>query len=276
MEQGKNNKGVIALFGVIIVILLALVVLLATGTISFKKGNSINNGGNNNSINDIVKNSKENLYDNIEIKKETLDELYYLIGALPEVGEEITAPRHCLNAAVTNTTYLGIPYAKDVFSWYVTAYKKQADYDKYKDANMYVDNGKVKVSAYNCAACFTIEKVEVEKFKKLYYFGPEEKFDFITDNIENYDNIYSAVQSLGSLVHCDYNVKHNITNVNVEKGTEGETVYLTDEQIVTRYDDVENGDVSQLTKQTINYSFYKKNGNDTYMLDHIFHSNKIK
>ena len=40
------------------------------------------------------------------------------------------------------------------------------------------------MSAYNCAACFTIEKTEAEIFKKLYYFGPEEKFDFIKDNIE--------------------------------------------------------------------------------------------
>lgn len=276
MEQEKNNKGVIALLVVIIVFLLALVVLLATGTISFKEGNSINTSGNNNATNDIGKNYKENLYDNIEMNKETLDELYYLIGALPEDGEEITAPRHCLNAAVTNTTYLGIPYAKDVFSWYVATYKKQADYDKYKDANMYVSNGTIKVSAYNCAACFTIEKAEAENFKKLYYFGPEEKFEFITDNIENYNNIYSATQSLGSPVHCDYNVKHNITKVDVEKGTEGETIYLTDEQIVTRYDYVENGDVSQLTKQTINYSFYKKNGNDTYQLYHVFHRNKVK
>ena len=272
MEQEKNNKGVITLLVIIIVILLALVILFATGTISLK--NTTTNG-NINSIYDIVKNSKENLYDNIEMNKETLDELYYLIGALPEDNEEITAPRHCLNTAVTNTTYLGIPFAKDVFSWYVIAYKKQADYDKYKDAVMYVDNGNLKVSAYNCAACFTIEKTEVDKFKKLYYFGPEEEFEFITDNIENYDNIYSAVHSLGSPVHCDYNVKHNITKVDVKKGTEGETIYLTDEQIVTRYDDVETDDVSQLTKQTITYSFYKKNGNDTYELDNVFHGNIV-
>ena len=271
MEQGKNNRGVITLLVVIIVVLLVLVALLATGIISFKKGNNTNNNGNNNTTTDIEKNNKENLYDNIEMNKETLNELYYLIGALPEDGEEITAPRHCLNTAVTNTTYSGVPYAKDVFSWYVTAYKKKANYDKYKDATMYVSDGTVKVSAYHCAACFTIEKTEVEKFKKLYYFGPEEEFEFIRDNIENYDNIYSAVHSLGSPVHCDYNVKHNITKVDTEKGTEGETIYLTDQQIVTKYDDVENGDVSQLTEQTINYSFYKKNGNDTYKLDHVSH-----
>ena len=51
---------------------------------------------------------------------------------------------------------------------------------------------------------------------------------------------------------------------------------ITDVQVVTRYDDVENNDVSQLTKQTINYSFYKKNGNDTYQLDYVFHRNKVK
>ena len=46
---------------------------------------------------------------------------------------------------------------------------------------------------------------------------------------------------------------------------------ITDEQVVTRYDDVDNNDIAQLTKQTINYSFYKKNRNGTYCLDHISH-----
>ena len=270
MEKEKNKNGIVVVLSAIIVILLALVLLLATGTVSFKK----DNGNNNDSTSG--KNSEENLYDNIEMGKETLDELYYLIGALPEDGEDVTTSRHCLNVAVTNTSYLGVPYANDVFSWYVTAYNKQADYNKYKDANMYVDNGKVKVSAYNCAACFTIEKTEVEKFKKLYYFGTDEKFEFIADNIDNYDDIYSAAHSLGSPVQCDYNVKHNITKVKVEKGTDAETIYLTDEQVVTKYDDVEKGVVSQTTKQTINYSFFKKNGDDAYRLDRVFHRNNVR
>ena len=284
MEQEKKKSGVVTLLIVVIIVLLTLVVLLATGTINFKDDNSINNCGEKtvtNNINDansssnIGQTDKENLYDNIEMDKGILDELYYIIGALPEDGEKINTPRHCLNVAITNTNYLGTLYAKDVFSWYVTTYKKQADYNKYKDANMYVDSNNVKVSAYNCAACFTIEKTEVENFKNLYYFGPEEKFEFIADNIENYDNIYSASHSLGSPVECYYNVKHNIINMETNKNIDGDTIYVADEQIVTRYDDVENGEISQLTKQTVIYSFYKKNASDAYKLSHVFHRNKI-
>lgn len=45
MEDQKNNKGVIALLAVIIIILVALCVLFATGTISFKS-NQVNNDNN--------------------------------------------------------------------------------------------------------------------------------------------------------------------------------------------------------------------------------------
>lgn len=271
MDKEKNNSGLIAL-----VIFLFLLVLGLGGYIVYNKFYNLQDCSIITNNAEINQNKTDNLYSDTEINKDTLDELYRIIGVLPTSDEETLAPRHCLNVAVTNTTYLGIPNAQDVFSWYVTVYKKQADYEKYKDANVYASDGTVKVSAYNCAACFTIEKTEVEKFKQLYYFGPEVDFKFIKDNVENYNNIYSATQSLGSPVHCDYNVKHNIIETHVEKGTEGETIYLTDEQIVTRYDDVENSDISQLTKQTINYSFYRKNGDDTYRLDHVFHRNKVK
>jgi len=263
LENQKNNGGLVAL-----VIVLFLLVLGLGGYIVYDK---FYNTKDNDIVTTDDKDNPQNLYIDTEVSKETLNELYRIIGALPEEGEENVAPRHCLNAAVTNTTYLGTPHAQDVFSWYVSTYNKQANYEKYKDANMYVDNGKLVVSAYNCAACFTIEKSEVEKFKQLYYFGPEEEFNFITDTIQNYDDIYAAVHSLGSPVQCAYNVKHNITKIDVKKGTEGETIYITDEQVVTRYEDVDNNDVSQLTKQIIKYSFYKKNGNDTYGLNHVFH-----
>ena len=60
---------------------------------------------------------------------------------------------------------------------------------------------------------------------------------------------------------------------NEEKEPENNKI---DTDIANKNDDVENNDASQLTKQTINYSFYKKNGNDTYRLDHVFHRNKVK
>ena len=269
MEKQKNNGGL-----VVLVIILFLLLLGLGGYIIYDK--LYNSKGSNTATTDVEinQNGTSNLYDNIELDKETLDKLYYIIGALPEEGEETTASRHCLNAAITNSTYLGNLQAHDVFSWYVKAYNKAADYDKYKDAIYSIDG--ITTSAYHCAACLTIEKTEVEKFKQLYYFVPEEKLEFIKDTVQNYDNIYGAVHSLGSPVHCDYNVKHNITGVNIQKGTEGESIYLTDEQIVTRYDDVDSNDISQLTKQTINYGFYKKNGTDTYQLDHVFHRNKVK
>ena len=270
MEK-KNNKGIIAL-----IIILSLLVVGLSGYIAYEKIHNSQNSNNitNNENENKNENNVSNLYENTEINRETLDELYRIIGVLPTQDEGTLAPRHCLNVAVTNTNYMGIPYANDVFSWYVITYDKEADYEKYKDANMYVSNGTVKVSAYNCAACFTIEKTEAEKFKKLYYFGPEEKFEFIKDNVENYDDIYSATQSLGSPVECDYNVKHNIIKTYVEKGTMVEKIYITDEQTVTKYDDFDNNSISQLTNQTVNYVFSKNTDDDNYSLDSVIHRAK--
>ena len=53
MENQKNNKGVIALLIVIIIILSALCILFATGTISLKSNDADNNKTNPN-VNDII------------------------------------------------------------------------------------------------------------------------------------------------------------------------------------------------------------------------------
>lgn len=269
MENQKNNKGVIA-----IAIILFLLVLGLGGYIIYDKIYNSQNSNNLTSNDNKIEDSTSNLYENTEINKEILDELYRIIGVLPTEDEEILAPRHCLNVAVTNTNYMGIPYANDVFSWYVITYNKEADYEKYKDANIYVSDGTVKVSAYHCAVCFTIEKTEAEKFKNLYYFGPEEKFEFIKDNVENYDNIYGAIQSLGTPIQCDYNVKHNIIKTYVEKGTMMENIYITDKQLVTKYDVFDNNSISQLTNQTVNYVFSKKIDDDNYYLSQVIHHAK--
>lgn len=251
--------------------LVAILFLLVFGLGGYIIYDKIYNLQNNNNK---TENNASILYENTDIDKETLDELYYIIGALPTKDEEVLAPRHCLNVAVTNTNYMGIPYANDVFSWYVITYNKEADYEKYKDATIYVDDGNIKVSAYNCASCFTIEKTEAEKFKSLYSFGMEEKFDFIKDNVENYDNIYGATQSLGSPVHCDYNVTHNIIETHVEKGTMMENIYITDKQTITKYDDFDNNIISQLTNQTVIYVFSKSVDGDSYSLSRVIHRAK--
>ena len=56
MENQKNNKGVIALLIVIIVILSTLCILFATGTISFNS-----NKANENDINENVNNNRHDI-----------------------------------------------------------------------------------------------------------------------------------------------------------------------------------------------------------------------
>lgn len=60
MENQKNNKGVIALLIVIIIILSALCILFATGTISFKSSDVDNNKDNQN----VVDNTENDVDDN--------------------------------------------------------------------------------------------------------------------------------------------------------------------------------------------------------------------
>ena len=72
MENQRNNKGVIALLIVIIVVLIALCTLFATGTISFKSNNVDTNNPNDNVTDNVDKenandnNDEENVTDNVE------------------------------------------------------------------------------------------------------------------------------------------------------------------------------------------------------------------
>ena len=90
MEKQNNNKGVIALLIVIIVILATLCVLFATGTISFNSNNINNNeinqdyNENNNNIND--KNETINIkilsIDNVSINKDAPNEKMFVTGKM--------------------------------------------------------------------------------------------------------------------------------------------------------------------------------------------------
>ena len=82
MENSKNNKGVIALLIVIIVILSALCVLFATGTISFKSNDVDNNKTNQNVTdnNNVETNDDENIVNNNQDNNENninLDNIKY-------------------------------------------------------------------------------------------------------------------------------------------------------------------------------------------------------
>jgi len=89
VENQNNNKGVIALLIVIIVILATLCVLFATGTISFNSNNINNNEINqdnneNNNIND--KNETINIkilsIDNVSIDKDAPNEKMFVTGKM--------------------------------------------------------------------------------------------------------------------------------------------------------------------------------------------------
>lgn len=89
MENQNNNKGVIALLIVIIVILATLCVLFATGTISFNSNNINNNEINqdnneNNNIND--KNETINIkilsIDNVSFDKDAPNEKMFVTGKM--------------------------------------------------------------------------------------------------------------------------------------------------------------------------------------------------
>ena len=121
-----------------------MLVLGLGGYIAYDKIYNLQNSNNVTNNDNKTENTTSSLYGNNELNKETLDELYRIIGAIPPQGEETLAPRHCLNVAVTNTNYMGIPYANDVFSWCVITYNKEADYEKYKHANMYVSEALLK------------------------------------------------------------------------------------------------------------------------------------
>lgn len=198
MENQKNNKGVIALLIVIIVILSALCVLFATGTINFKSNNVDNNDINEN-INDDnnVENNDENNSIINDTKEETTDKYFYdvkdlNVKALPEyqVFGDISK-----NKNVVETVDFG--FEKD-YSAYLDL-SGNVTVQKYsKSENEKGITGNLNVNGIIDVVHFSVPAVEAEQLLYLltdngdvYYYriGDIEKNSFNATKVESVSNV---------------------------------------------------------------------------------------
>ena len=198
MENQKNNKGVIALLIVIIVILSALCVLFATGTISFKP-NDVDNNKTNENINDDnkVEGNDENNNNINDNKEETTEKYFYdvkdlEIKALPEyqVFADISK-----NTNVVETIDFGFEkdYRADLdISGNVTVLKYS------KSENEKGITGKLNVTGVIDVVQFNIPSMEADQLLYLltdngnvYYYriGDMEKNNFNATKVESVSNV---------------------------------------------------------------------------------------
>ena len=257
MEK-KNKSGIIIgiLIGIIIV-LTALVILLATGTISFKD-NQDNNKTTNNENNDI----KEENNNKTEIinKGVDIETLNYLLKGL---------------GIPTNST----DYGNTLVSYYVsrTDYKKYAneiivhasvngygnvdgvelpdDYDKYKD----------KGACEDAIGCAIISEEKAHEILMLYSFG-----GYLTDYFHKssvLDKMY-GIHFGGTLVHGEFNgpdarIKHKVKAEN-----DFPKITITDEQEITYYD-VKNSNKITTKRQTVVFTFLEGLNIGDYFLSNV-------
>ena len=221
METEKNNKGVIALFVVIVVILLALVVLLATGTISFKS-NQVDNENDQTNGNETVNNLTEAEATIIVKNLFTNDTVQYLIDNV--------SVTYCKRES-TNTSEkeLGLNY-----EW--NGYNKCTDFKSYEELTNYFK-----------------QYITNDYFNQLLleqpYLNQERKMADGTTHYNYYEkdgSLYAANTGKGS-------------NVNKYKLLTDEIVYKLDSfdankiitTITAKWEDVNGSKYSELEKMTI-------------------------
>lgn len=197
MENQKNYKGVISLLIVIIIILSALCVLFATGTISFKSNDVANNETNENINDNNVENNDENNSIINDTKEETADKYFYdvkdlNVKALPEyqVFGDISK-----NKNVVETVDFG--FEKD-YSAYLDL-SGNVTVQKYsKSENEKGITGNLNVNGIIDVVHFSVPAAEAEQLLYLltnngdvYYYriGDIEKNSFIATKVESVSNV---------------------------------------------------------------------------------------
>lgn len=212
MENQKNNKGVIALLVIVIIILVGLCVLLAIGTISFKNSNKVNETDNkeiksNNSIYSVCTNMTGN--DKLEIlDMENKTETIGAIGGSTN-GYNVTT------TVTKEHNYTSIPeeselLAKDVFGTLFVLFENK----------LYYTNNSSIISKY----CSNFDKLLCD-YSKLNDDNIKEfnsaNIDVDIKSIGTYGNSGSGAPTLyaltsgGKIIEISEDVSHNLNGCRI-------------------------------------------------------------
>ena len=237
MEK-KNNSGI--LVGILIGIVITLLVvggLFATGTVSFKTATTTDNGqtNENNQTDEIRDNSIK------EVDEPTKNKLFDIVG-IPSTNNKNGSNE--LNDFISTNNY-----------------KDNADNIlKYTKAD--IASANVNVDIDECSPrCTTYTKENAEKLIKLYNFSGEVDSYFVKS--KKLDNIY--IKYLDSGVLREWNgpnagIKHESI---LSEYFDSDGIRITDKQIINKYDK-DTGELHTINQTTV-FEFKKDNAGDYYL-----------
>lgn len=251
MENQKNSKGLVALLAVLVVVLGALCILFATGTISLNNKTTTNDDLN-------TGNNSQETTDTNKIDSALLNSLYDTLG----INWESKSSGDCLNKFLSNSNYNDVNYkdnpndyssnAKRVFSLYashnyMTTYRYN-DYNCGEDCKHY----------YTCAECTSILKTNANKIKKLYSLD-----NLKLDDLPGVDSDYAYSTGI-SVGVCHYGITHDTSSEYIDSNS----IRIIDKQVVTDYVFGEDNKVNSTKNQTVTYDF-KKDSDGNYYLSQV-------
>ena len=240
--ENKNSKGVIALLVSLVIILGALCILFATGTINFK--NEVDNNSNNLSTD----NTTQEATNNNEIDSALLNSLYTILGI--NAGEDAYWGGDCLNYFLSSNEYKN--NAKQIFGLYA-AQNRLSTYH-YEDGSCNEECKK----AYSCAECSSISKINANKITKLYSLD-NLKFN----ELPGFKDEYTYTNGIPAGV-CHYKVTHNARGSYIDSNS----IRITDSQVATDYVFGDDNKINSTKNQTVTYDF-KKDSDGNYYLSQV-------
>ena len=238
MEKEKNNKGLIALVIVLVVLVLGL-----GGYIVYDK--VLSRGG-----------KQTDSVDNNEIDSAILNNLYDILG----MNWDSKYNGDCLSAFLSNENYKSVNTEKNDYSS-----RAQRIFSLYAiHKNMYTDRRGSYICkdecelSYSCAECTSILKTEANEIKKIYGLN-----DLKFEELPGVDTDYAYATGI-SVGVCHYGVTHDVSSKYIDKNS----IRIVDNQVVTDYEwpEPEAGEkINSTKKQTVTYDFKKGQDGNYYL-----------
>lgn len=240
MENQKNSKGLVALLAVLVVVLGALCILFATGTISLNNKATTNddlNTGNNN----------QETTDTNDIDSALLNNLYNILGI--NLGED-SYWGDCLNYFLSSNNYKN--NARQIFGLY--AAHNRLNTNHYNDGSCNEECKK----ALSCGECSSISKINADKITKLYSL---DNLQF--NELPGFKDEYAYTNGIPAGV-CHYGVTHDTSSEYIDSNS----IRIVDKQVATDYVFGEDNKVNSTKNQTVTYDF-KKDSDGNYYLSQV-------
>ena len=277
MENQKNNKGVIALLIVIIVILSALCILFATGTISFNSNketdNVINENVNDNYQSDNNKNvdvTKKFKLENNGVDENDLNEAFDILGLYEYYNSNLYTSfdedKECLNNYISQNDFR--KNNKEIFAWYALTHDMGTNTGQTEIIRDVDGDGKADIAACGGAAdCGSIKISDANKIITLYKLtGMDEYLDEMPEPYKNTEYLINYYTLTGMHpIMCNIKINHNVE----AKYNENNNLVIIDTQNVTEYGFFEESEQIKSQKDKIVTYNFKKDSNNIYYLDNV-------